>query len=81
MMLALAAPGLVERLLVSDIAPVAYPPRYGELVAAMRAVPAGAARAVSRTPCNRRRTRSGSGVMSGWLCSSIRPSPSPNMLI
>lgn len=44
MMLALTAPGLVERLLVSDIAPVAYPPRYGDLVAAMRAVPAGAER-------------------------------------
>jgi len=47
MMLALTAPVLVGRLVVSDIAPVTYPPRYGELLAAMRAVPAGASRAVA----------------------------------
>lgn len=47
MMLALTAPVLVARLLVSDIAPVVYPPRYGALLAAMRAVPAGAPRAVA----------------------------------
>ncbi|TPG55661.1 alpha/beta fold hydrolase [Roseomonas nepalensis] len=47
MMLALTAPVLVGRLVVSDIAPVAYPPRYGALLAAMRAVPAGASRAAA----------------------------------
>ncbi|MBI0537328.1 alpha/beta fold hydrolase [Roseomonas sp. KE2513] len=47
MMLALTAPLLVGRLLVSDIAPVTYPPRYHDLVDAMRAVPAGAPRAVA----------------------------------
>lgn len=47
MMLALTAPVLVARLIVSDIAPVAYPPRYGELLEAMRAVPPGTPRAVA----------------------------------
>ncbi|HEY8611595.1 MAG TPA: alpha/beta fold hydrolase [Roseomonas sp.] len=47
MMLALTAPGLVARLVISDVAPVAYPPRWGELVAAMRAVPPGTARAAA----------------------------------
>jgi len=44
MMLALTRPELVGRLLISDIAPVTYPPRWGELIDAMRAVPAGTAR-------------------------------------
>ena len=47
MMLALTAPVLVGRLVVSDIAPVAYPPRYGALLEAMRTVPAGASRAAA----------------------------------
>ncbi|WP_338662316.1 alpha/beta fold hydrolase [Pararoseomonas sp. SCSIO 73927] len=45
MMLALTRPEVVARLLVSDIAPVAYPSRWVPLVGAMRAVPPGAARA------------------------------------
>ena len=47
MMLALTAPVLVGRLLVSDIAPVTYPPRYASLLDAMRGVPAGASRAAA----------------------------------
>jgi pimeloyl-ACP methyl ester carboxylesterase len=45
MMLALTMPDLVARLMISDIAPVTYPPRWTELMEAMRAVPAGATRA------------------------------------
>ncbi|MCR0982269.1 alpha/beta fold hydrolase [Roseomonas populi] len=45
MMLALTRPELVSRLLVSDIAPVAYPSRWVPLVEAMRAVPPGTPRA------------------------------------
>jgi len=47
MRLALARPDLVSRLLVSDIAPVAYPPRYDGLIAAMRAIPPGTPRAAA----------------------------------
>jgi esterase len=36
MLAALSDPGSVDRLVVADIAPVAYPPRYLELVRAMR---------------------------------------------
>lgn len=36
---ALAQPAAVARLLVADIAPVAYPPRNAPIVAAMRAIP------------------------------------------
>ena len=39
MRLALDAPGVVERLLVADIAPVAYPPHFQDLVAALQALP------------------------------------------
>ncbi|MDO9709559.1 alpha/beta fold hydrolase [Paracraurococcus lichenis] len=39
MALALTQPGLVERLVVADIAPVAYPPALRGYVAAMQAVP------------------------------------------
>ena len=39
MRLALHAPDHVERLLISDIAPVAYPPSHGALVGALLAVP------------------------------------------
>ena len=39
MQLALSRPGLVGRLLVADIAPVAYPPHYRAMAAAMRAIP------------------------------------------
>ena len=45
MMLALTHPERVGRLLVSDIAPTAYPARWDGLVAAMRAIPPGTARA------------------------------------
>jgi esterase len=36
---ALEAPAAVSRLVVADIAPVAYPPAFGDFVAAMQAVP------------------------------------------
>jgi pimeloyl-ACP methyl ester carboxylesterase len=39
MLLALTAPDLVRRLVVVDIAPVAYPPVFGAYVAAMAALP------------------------------------------
>ena len=39
MTLALARPDLVGRLLVADIAPVAYPPHYRTMAAAMQALP------------------------------------------
>jgi esterase len=39
MWLALCAPRRVARLAVVDIAPVAYTPRFGEMIAAMRALP------------------------------------------
>lgn len=39
MMLALTRPGLVRRLLVADIAPVAYPPRQRAVAAALQALP------------------------------------------
>ena len=45
MMLALTAPERVARLVISDVAPYAYPPRWTELVEAMRAVPPGTPRA------------------------------------
>ncbi len=45
MALALAQPGLVSRLVVADIAPLAYAPRFRGHAAAMAAVPAGASRA------------------------------------
>ncbi len=44
MALAGAAPGRVERLVVADIAPVAYPPHFRGYAEAMLAVPAGASR-------------------------------------
>jgi pimeloyl-ACP methyl ester carboxylesterase len=47
MMLALTEPQLVERLVISDIAPVTYPPRWEELVEAMRAIPPGTLRAAA----------------------------------
>ncbi|MBT8447792.1 MAG: alpha/beta fold hydrolase, partial [Gammaproteobacteria bacterium] len=39
MTLALHQPALVQRLVVVDIAPIAYPDRFGHLVAALRALP------------------------------------------
>lgn len=39
MTVALAAPAAVERLIVADIAPVAYPSRHGNYVRAMQAIP------------------------------------------
>ncbi|MGI3778663.1 MAG: alpha/beta fold hydrolase, partial [Janthinobacterium lividum] len=44
MALAGAAPGRVERLVVADIAPVAYPPHFRGYAEAMLAVPGGASR-------------------------------------
>jgi len=45
MMLAMMRPELVRRLVVADIAPLAYPPHFWTYTAAMLAVPAGASRA------------------------------------
>ena len=45
MALALARPGRVERLVVADIAPLAYPPHFRAYAAAMLAVPDAATRA------------------------------------
>ncbi|MBP0445199.1 alpha/beta fold hydrolase [Roseomonas sp. SSH11] len=45
MMLALTMPQSIARLVIADIAPYAYPPRWTALIEAMRAVPAGASRA------------------------------------
>lgn len=45
MALALLHPALVPRLIVSDIAPVPYPPTFGPYAEAMLRVPAGATRA------------------------------------
>lgn len=47
MTLALSHPSRVSRLLVSDIAPVAYPPRWEGLIAAMAALPPGTPRAAA----------------------------------
>ena len=47
MMLALTRPETVSRLVVSDIAPVAYPPRWTALLAAMEAIPPGTPRAAA----------------------------------
>ena len=47
MMLALTRPETVSRLVVSGIAPVAYPPRWTALLAAMEAIPPGTPRAAA----------------------------------
>ena len=47
MMLALTLPHAVARLVVSDIAPVSYPPRWTALLAAMAAIPPGSPRAAA----------------------------------
>ena len=39
MAVALREPARIDRLLVADIAPVGYPPRYDDIAAAMRALP------------------------------------------
>jgi pimeloyl-ACP methyl ester carboxylesterase len=62
MWLALCAPRRVARLVVVDIAPVAYAPRFGEMIAAMRALPL--AEIGSRGRC-RRSPRRGDSVPIG----------------
>jgi pimeloyl-ACP methyl ester carboxylesterase len=74
MMAALTAPEAVERLVVADIAPVAYPPRQRGYVAAMRALPLapGLSRAAADTAL-----AVAEAAVRGFLLQSLVPGAEP----
>ncbi len=80
MTLALHDPASVTRLLVADIAPVAYPPRYDTIVAAMRglALPADLTRADADS---RLATAIPDSVMRQFLLSNLRFGAQPEWRI